>query len=81
MSAQITNTNGSIEGLDFDTRRILNPTTGRMDTFPVERLSSDIQSNPSGITGASAITNIVSISEEDYDNIVTPDPATLYVIA
>lgn len=37
-------------------------------------------SNPSGITGASAITNIVSISQVDYDALPSKDSSTLYVI-
>lgn len=38
------------------------------------------QTDVTGITGASAITNIVQISQANYDAIVTPDPNTLYVI-
>lgn len=37
-------------------------------------------SNPSGITGASAITNIVQISQTDYDNLPSYDPNTIYII-
>jgi len=33
-----------------------------------------------GITGASTITNIVAISQADYDDIVSPDANTFYVI-
>ena len=40
------------------------------------KVSSDI----TGITGASAIPNMVSISQANYDNIATPDAATYYVI-
>ena len=36
--------------------------------------------NPTGITGASAITNIVSLSQGDYDLLGSTDPSTLYVI-
>jgi hypothetical protein len=39
-----------------------------------------VLSEVAGITGASAITNCVAISQTDYDAITTPDPATLYVI-
>lgn len=42
--------------------------------------SAGITSNTTGITGASGINNIVSISQANYDNIVTKDPNTLYVI-
>ena len=33
-----------------------------------------------GIDGATAITNIVAISQADYDDIVSPDPATTFLI-
>jgi hypothetical protein len=33
-----------------------------------------------GITGAIAITNIVAISQADYDDIISPDANTFYVI-
>jgi len=39
-----------------------------------------VQSEPTGITGASAITNCVQISQANYDAIGTPDANTLYVI-
>lgn len=37
-------------------------------------------SDPTGITGADAISNIVSLPQTEYDAIGTPDPTTLYVI-
>jgi len=39
-----------------------------------------IVSDTTGITGSSQITNIVSLSQADYNSIVTPNPSTLYVI-
>jgi len=39
-----------------------------------------IASDTTGITGASAISNIVAISQDDYDDIVSPDASTLYII-
>lgn len=39
-----------------------------------------IFSNPSGIPGATAITNIVQISQTDYDNLPSIDPNTVYII-
>jgi hypothetical protein len=44
------------------------------DTLPF--LSSD----PTGVTGAAAITNIISLAQADYDAIGTKDPTTLYLI-
>jgi hypothetical protein len=42
--------------------------------------ASGIASDTTGITGASAITNIVAISQADYDDIVSPDASTLFII-
>lgn len=39
-----------------------------------------VESSPTGITGASAITNVVSLSQADYDAIGTPHASTLYVV-
>jgi hypothetical protein len=39
-----------------------------------------VPSDPTGVTGADAITNIMSLTQAEYDAIVTPDAATLYVI-
>lgn len=41
---------------------------------------SGIKSDPTGITGASAILNEVRLSQASFDAIVTPDPDTKYVI-
>jgi hypothetical protein len=38
-----------------------------------------VASDPAGITGATAVANIVQISEADY-NALTPDPSTIYFI-
>jgi hypothetical protein len=45
-----------------------------------ENNSSVVFSNITGITGASGVNNIIQISQADYDNIVTKNPNTLYVI-
>lgn len=37
-------------------------------------------SNTTGITGADAITNIVSLTQAEYDAITTPNASTLYII-
>ena len=42
--------------------------------------SATIGSDPTGITGADQVTNVVSLTQAEYDAIVTPDAATLYVI-
>lgn len=40
-----------------------------------------VESDVTGVTGADAITNVISLTQAEYDAIVTPDAATLYVIA
>jgi len=45
-----------------------------------QQITAGVPSNISGITGASAITNIVAISQAAYDALVTKDATTLYVI-
>ena len=42
-------------------------------------LSGYVESDPTGVTGADAITNVISLTQAEYDAI-TPDAATLYVI-
>ena len=39
-----------------------------------------VHSDPTGVTGADAITNMMSLTQAEYDAIVTPDASTLYVI-
>lgn len=43
-------------------------------------LNAKVSSQTSGIAGASAITNIVSISQANYDALPAKDPNTLYVV-
>ena len=43
--------------------------------------TAGIISNPTGVTGADAIANIISLTQLEYDAIVTPNPSTLYIIA
>lgn len=43
-------------------------------------IAADIQSDPTGVTGADAITNIISLTQAEYDAITTPDTATVYII-
>jgi|688.fasta_scaffold139762_5 hypothetical protein len=39
-----------------------------------------VPSSPEGISGAAAVTNIVSISQEDYDALAVKDATTVYII-
>lgn len=43
-------------------------------------LDGKVASNPTGITGADAITNIVSLTQAEYDAIGTKSPTTFYVV-
>jgi len=42
--------------------------------------SNYLPSNPTGVTGADIVTNIMSLTQAEYDAIVTPDASTLYII-
>jgi len=39
-----------------------------------------VDSDPTGVTGADQITNIISLTQAEYDAIGAPDASTLYVI-
>lgn len=41
---------------------------------------SGLTSNPGGVTGADAVTNIISLTQAEYDALGSTDPSTLYVI-
>ena len=43
-------------------------------------IATFVESDPTGITGADAITNIVSLTQAEYDDIATPDASTLFVV-
>ena len=43
-------------------------------------LSTIPKSNVNGVPGADAITNIISLTQAEYDAIQTKSPTTLYVI-
>jgi len=43
-------------------------------------LDNVVESDPTGVTGADAITNMMSLTQAEYDAIVTPNASTFYVI-
>jgi hypothetical protein len=45
-----------------------------------QKIDIAVVSNVAGITGADAVTNIVSLTQAEYDAIVSPNASTLYVI-
>jgi len=56
-------------------------TTGDYDDLTnAPDLTKFIESDPTGVTGADAITNIISLTQAEYDAIGTKSATTLYVI-
>lgn len=55
-------------------------TAGTVAAGDDSRIVLAVQSNVTGITGADAITNIVSLTQAEYDAVVSPSATTLYVI-
>jgi len=43
-------------------------------------VTDEIPSDPSGVTGADAITNIISLTTAEYGAIGTPNASTVYII-
>jgi hypothetical protein len=39
-----------------------------------------VLSDPTDVTGADAVANIMSLTQAEYDAIVTPDASTIYAI-
>jgi len=42
--------------------------------------SDKVSSDPAGVTGADAVTNMMTLTQSEYDAIGTPDAATFYII-
>lgn len=63
------------------------PTEARVISFPdatgvvalTSDLTSKVSSDPTGVTGADQITNMMSLTQAEYD-LITPDSDTFYVI-
>jgi len=51
-----------------------------VSTAVQSELNTKVSSQTTGIAGATAITNIVSISQANYDALPVKNPSTLYVI-
>ena len=52
----------------------------RRITVPGGGEANTIDSDPSGVTGADRIANVISLTTAEYGAIAAPDAATLYVI-
>jgi hypothetical protein len=48
--------------------------------IPSEYLLSYVKTDTTGVTGADQVTNIISLTQAEYDAIVSPDANTFYVI-
>jgi hypothetical protein len=46
----------------------------------ISDLASYVDSDPTGVTGADAVTNMMSLTQAEYDAIGTPDTSTFYII-
>jgi hypothetical protein len=66
--------NSSFTGAEIDA----GITLANSSTQPAD-IANMVESDPTGVTGADAITNIVSLTQAEYDAI-TPNASTLYVI-
>ena len=67
--------------LDVDDYDLASNNTPISDALSAKADSDNVPAtDPSGITGADKITNIVSLTQAEYDAIGTPDASTLYVI-
>jgi hypothetical protein len=74
---------GSLISIDTSA---LNASLGGMADDTVQAMAEEVNrvmvlSDPTGITGASRLKNIIIISQANYDAIAVPDPETFYVIA
>jgi hypothetical protein len=54
----------------------LNPFTGKLDVVDAPAVKSDT----TGVTGADQITNMMSLTQAEYDAISSPDASTFYII-
>ena len=54
--------------------------TSGVFTFTPTDLSIRVSSDTTGITGADQVTNIVTLTQAEYDAINTPDASTVYII-
>jgi hypothetical protein len=51
-----------------------------MDATDKAKLNIAVVSDVTGVTGADAVVNIISLTQAEYDAIAAPNAATLYVI-
>lgn len=59
---------------------VLKSESENFTTAEKNKVGQSVISNPTGVTGADQITNIISLTQAEYDAIASPDASTLYVI-
>jgi hypothetical protein len=69
-----------IYGWDDSESKAIGYTIGSGLETDTTTLKTKITSDPSGVSGADAITNIVSLTQAEYNAIGSPDAATLFLI-
>lgn len=70
----------TLTGQQVSAAAIFGTTSGTVCQGNDSRVVNAVQSDPTGITGADAITNIVSLTQAEYDAIGSPSATTLYII-
>jgi hypothetical protein len=70
----------SSSGDDATLPLVTSTTAGLASAEDKQKIDIAVVSNTTGITGADAVTNIVSLTQAEYDAIVPPNASTLYVI-
>jgi len=54
--------------------------TGAQIDAALTKADGAVQSDPTGVTGADTVTNIITLTQAEYDAIVTPNSTTIYMI-
>lgn len=87
VSGNVTLTGANVSLGNVSNLKITGGTTGQVLSTDgagnlswIDAGSGGIQSNTAGIAGADVVTNIVSLTQAEYDAIVSPDASTLYII-
>jgi hypothetical protein len=70
----------TLTGQDITAVAIFGTTSGTVCEGNDARVAGAVQSDPTGVTGADAITNMMSLTQAEYNAIGSPVASTLYVI-
>ena len=63
-----------------DTNAFTDADETKLDGIATGAEVNTIDSDPTGVTGADQVTNVISLTTAEYAAIGTPDSATLYII-